>query len=66
MLTAFAKALAGGIAAEEVARTVLATVQRSSPALRYPVGSQATWLPRIRNMVPWSVYAAGVRKTFAI
>jgi short-subunit dehydrogenase len=66
MLSAFGKALASGIAAEEVARTVLATVQRSSPALRYPVGSQATWLPRLRSMVPWSVYAAGVRKTFAI
>ena len=66
MLTAFGKALAGGIAADEVARTVLAIVERSSPALRNPVGSQATWLPRIRSVVPWSVYAAGVRKTFAI
>ena len=66
MLTAFGKALAGGIAADEVARTVLAIVERSSPALRYPVGAQATWLPRLRSVVPWSVYAAGVRKTFAI
>jgi NAD(P)-dependent dehydrogenase (short-subunit alcohol dehydrogenase family) len=66
MMAAFAKALAAGIPAEQVARTVLAIVQRRSPALRYRVGAQATWLPRIRSVVPWEVYAAGVRKTFAI
>ena len=66
MLHAFGKALAGGIAADEVARTVLAIVERASPALRNPVGSQARWLPQIRKIVPWSLYAAGVRKTFAI
>lgn len=66
MMTAFGKALAGGIPAEQVAQTVLGIVQRSSPALRNRVGAQATWLPRLRNVVPWKVYAAGVRKTFAI
>ena len=66
MLTAFGKALAKGIAADDVARAVLTVVKSSSPALRNPVGSQATWLPRLRKVVPWSVYAAGVRKTFAV
>src|SRR5919197_5485877 len=63
MLRAFGNALAAGIPAEQVARTVLHIVQRPSPRLRYRVGAQATWLPRIRNVVPWKVYAAGVRKT---
>jgi NAD(P)-dependent dehydrogenase (short-subunit alcohol dehydrogenase family) len=66
MMTAFGKALAAGIPAEAVARTVLAIVRRPSPKLRYRVGAQATWLPRLRSVVPWKVYAAGVRKTFAI
>ena len=66
MMTAFGKALAAGIPAGQVAQTVLAIVQRPSPALRYRVGSQATWLPRIRNVVPWSVYTAGIRRTFGI
>jgi NAD(P)-dependent dehydrogenase (short-subunit alcohol dehydrogenase family) len=66
MMTAFGKALAAGIPAEQVARTVLEIVQRPAPALRYRVGAQATWLPRIKSVVPWKVYAAGVRKTFAI
>lgn len=66
MLAAFGKALAGGIAADEVARTVLTIVEHASPRLRYPVGAQATWLPRIRKVVPWSVYATGVRRTFGI
>jgi short-subunit dehydrogenase len=66
MMAAFGESLAAGIPAEQVARTVLKIVRRPSPALRYPVGAQATWLPRLRNVVPWSVYAAGVRKTFAI
>jgi short-subunit dehydrogenase len=66
MMTAFGKALAAGIPADDVGRTVLEIVQRPAPALRYRVGAQATWLPRLRSVVPWKVYAAGVRKTFAI
>ncbi|MEX2156743.1 MAG: SDR family NAD(P)-dependent oxidoreductase [Gemmatimonadales bacterium] len=66
MLTAFGHALEGGIPPEQVARRVLQIVEDRSPGLRYPVGAQATWLPRVRKVVPWKVYAAGVRKTFAV
>ena len=66
MLAAFGHALEGGIPPEQVARRVLQIVEDPSPALRYPVGAQATWLPRLRTVVPWKVYAAGVRKTFAV
>jgi short-subunit dehydrogenase len=66
MLAKFGQSLAAGIPPEQVARRVLQIVEHSSPALRYPVGAQATWLPRLRNVVPWKVYAVGVRKTFAV
>jgi len=66
MLAKFGQSLKGGIAPEQVARRVLQIVKSKSPGLRYRVGAQATWLPRLRNVVPWKVYAAGVRKTFAV
>ena len=66
MLKAFGHALEGGIPPEQVAQRVLQIVESPNPGLRYRVGAQATWLPRVRSVVPWSVYAAGVRKTFAM
>jgi len=66
MLAKFGQSLAGGIPPEQVARRVLQIIEHPSPALRYRVGAQATWLPRLRTVVPWKVYAAGVRKTFAV
>ena len=66
MLQAFGHALEGGIRPEQVASRVLQIVEQKEPGLRYRVGTQATWLPRVRSVVPWSVYAAGVRKTFAV
>jgi short-subunit dehydrogenase len=66
MLAAFGNALKSGIPPEQVARRVLQIVEQTAPGLRYRVGAQATWLPRVRNVVPWKVYAAGVRKTFAV
>src|SRR5207245_11743875 len=66
MLAKFGHALKSGIPPEQVARRVLQIVEHPSPALRYRVGAQATWLRRLRTVVPWKVYAAGVRKTFAV
>jgi short-subunit dehydrogenase len=66
MLAAFGHALEAGIPPEQVARRVLQIIEHPHPGLRYRVGAQATWLPRLRNVVPWKVYAAGVRKTFAV
>jgi NAD(P)-dependent dehydrogenase (short-subunit alcohol dehydrogenase family) len=66
MLAAFGHALESGIPPEQVARRVLQIIEQPHPGLRYRVGAQATWLPRLRNVVPWKVYAAGVRKTFAV
>ena len=66
MLAKFGQSLAGGIPPEQVAQSVLQIVESKEPGLRYRVGARATWLPRLRNVVPWKVYAAGVRKTFAV
>jgi NAD(P)-dependent dehydrogenase (short-subunit alcohol dehydrogenase family) len=66
MLAAFGHALESGIPPEQVARRVLQIIEHPNPGLRYRVGTQATWFPRLRNLVPWNVYAAGVRKTFAV
>ncbi|PYP14056.1 MAG: short-chain dehydrogenase/reductase [Gemmatimonadetes bacterium] len=66
MLAAFGHALKAGIPPEQVARRVLQIIEQPNPGLRYRVGAQATWLPRLRSVVPWNVYAAGVRKTFAV
>lgn len=66
MLAAFGHSLEAGIPPEQVARTVLQIIENANPGLRYRVGARGTWLPRLRNVVPWKVYAAGVRKTFAI
>src|SRR2546421_8233773 len=65
MLAKFGRALEAGIPPEQVARRVLQIVEDPNPRLRYRVGAQATWLPRLRNIVPWKGYAAGGRKTFA-
>src|SRR5437899_770294 len=66
MLAASAHALKAGIPPEQVARRVLQIIEQQNPGLRYRVGAQATWLPRLRSVVPWNVYAAGVRKTFEV
>ena len=55
-----------GIAPEAVARTVLRAVESRTPSLRYRVGADAVWLPRVKNVAPWRVFAAGVRRTFDV
>ena len=66
VLRAIDGAVSRGIAPEQVAERVLGIVWSDQPRLRYRVGAQATWLPRLKNVAPWSVYAAGVRRTFAL
>ncbi len=65
-LRAIDGAVSRGIAPERVAARVLGIVQSDQPRLRYPVGADATWLPRLKNVAPWRVFAAGVRRTFAL
>jgi len=59
MLAKFGRSLAGGIPPGQVARSVLQIVDSKSPGLRYRVGARGTWLPRLRNVVPWKVLRGG-------
>jgi NAD(P)-dependent dehydrogenase (short-subunit alcohol dehydrogenase family) len=55
-----------GIAPELVAKAVLRAAQSRSPQLRYRVGADAHWLPRLKIAAPWNVFASGVRRTFEL
>ena len=55
-----------GIVPEKVAATVLRAVQSRSPSLRYRVGTDAAWLPRLKSVLRWPLFAVGVRRTFAV
>lgn len=65
-LRAIGGAVERGIPPERVAQSVLGIVQSDQPRLRYRVGAQATWLPRLKQVAPWSMYAKGVRRTFGL
>ena len=55
-----------GIAPELVAKAVLRAAQSRTPQFRYRVGADARWLPRLRNVAPWNIFAFGVRRTFEL
>jgi hypothetical protein len=35
-------------------------------SVRYRVGAAARWLPRVRSATPWTLFASGVRRRFAL
>jgi len=55
-----------GIAPELVAQAVLRAAQSRDPKLRYRVGADSTWLPRLKKFAPWNFFAFGVRRTFEL
>jgi short-subunit dehydrogenase len=55
-----------GIAPEKVAKVVRRAVQSRNPQLRYRVGPDARWLPRLKAATSWDFFALGVRKTFEL
>ena len=55
-----------GIAPGAVANRVLRVAQSRSPSLRYRVGTDAAWFPRLKSVLPWPLFAVGVRRTFAV
>jgi NAD(P)-dependent dehydrogenase (short-subunit alcohol dehydrogenase family) len=66
VLGAIDGAVSRGIAPERVARRVLEIARSDRPRLRYRVGADATWLPRLKNVTPWRFFAAGVRRSFGL
>ena len=55
-----------GISPDLVAKSIFRAATSRSPRLRYRVGSDAVWLPRLRKAVPWSFFASGLRRQFAL
>lgn len=55
-----------GVAPGVIANAVLRAVQSRSPKLRYRVGADARWLPRLKAATPWNLFALGVRRTFEL
>jgi len=55
-----------GIAPEVVANTVFRAAQSRKPRLRYRVGADSRWLPRLKSIASWNFFAYGVRKTFEL
>jgi short-subunit dehydrogenase len=55
-----------GISPDAVAQRVLRVIQSRSPTLRYRVGTDAAWFPRLKSVLPWPLFAVGVRRTFAV
>jgi len=55
-----------GIAPELVANAVLRAAQAKNPQLRYRVGNDSRWLPRLKSAASWNFFAFGVRRTFEL
>jgi short-subunit dehydrogenase len=55
-----------GVEPELVAKAVLRAAQSRTPRLRYRVGADATWLPRLKYAAPWNFFAFGARRTFEL
>jgi len=53
-----------GLRPSQVAACVARVVTSAAPKLRYRVGAQATWLPRLKTALPWSLYVKGVRRKY--
>jgi len=55
-----------GCSPELVAKSIFHAATSRNPRLRYRVGSDAVWLPRVRKAVPWTLFASGLRRQFAL
>jgi NAD(P)-dependent dehydrogenase (short-subunit alcohol dehydrogenase family) len=51
---------------QKVARLIVRIAEMKAPRLRYRVGADSTWLPRLRAVLPERLYAWGVRKKFGL
>ena len=66
VLAAIGHGVEKGGSPELVAKSVLRAAESRTPDLRYRVGSDARWLPRVRKALPWPLFASGVRRSFAV
>ena len=55
-----------GLPPGRVADAVLRAVRDRRPRLRYRVGSEATWIPRVRMVAPPARFEATTRRMFRL
>ena len=65
-IASIASGVESGIAPARVAETALRVVRSGSPRLRYRVGRDAKWIPRIKGIVPEAVFESTTRKMFEL
>jgi NAD(P)-dependent dehydrogenase (short-subunit alcohol dehydrogenase family) len=58
----FAHAVESGDDPHKTAGLILTAIESPAPRLRYRSGSAAVWLPRIKSLVPWKMFAWGMRR----
>ena len=60
------RAIAQGENPEKVARLIVSVAQNPTPRLRYRVGNDAQWMPRLRAILPDRLFRFAARKHFNI
>jgi len=60
------QAFTAGADPVRVADAICRLIERNSSALRHPVGSDARWVPRLKNVVPPSLFMARLRNRFGM
>jgi NAD(P)-dependent dehydrogenase (short-subunit alcohol dehydrogenase family) len=63
---AIAERIEAGMAPGRVAEAVLRAVRARRPRLRYRVGREATWIPRIKTVAPPARFEATTRRMFGL
>lgn len=64
--TSLAASVAQGGDPQAVAEAIVGAAASKSPRLRYRVGADAVWVPRVRAVVPSSMFSAQMRKRFGL
>ncbi len=64
--TQLTEAIQTGGDPDEVARQVVQIVEDDSPALRYRIGDDARWVPRLKKFMPEAMFEFGFRRRFGL
>lgn len=56
-----AEGRASPVKPEQVAAAVVRAVTAAEPPLRYPIGGQATWIPRLKQLLPQRAFERSLR-----
>jgi NAD(P)-dependent dehydrogenase (short-subunit alcohol dehydrogenase family) len=64
--SAITNAIVNGDDPHRVAHVIAEVAGSASPRLRYRVGSDAVWLPRLKAMLPHSLFQRGMKRRFKL